>query len=357
MQDMSQLLQLTVDTASSDLHLITGQAPTLRTHGELVGVEGEGPLDSARAQELILSVLSSEQREFLEAHREIDLGYQFGEAGRFRVNVYYQRGLLGAAFRLIPATIRTLEELKLPPQLGDFIKYRQGLVLVTGPTGEGKSTTLAALIEEINATKASHILTIEDPIEFVYTPKKSIVSQREVNGDTLGWDMALRSALREDPDVVLVGELRDYETIASAVTVAETGHLVFATLHTSSAAQTIDRMIDVFPAHQQGQIRQQLAGSLQAVVSQRLLPAAGGGRIAALEIMLATPAVRNLIREGKTFQIDTVIQTSGGLGMTLMEGYLRDLVQRGAITDEVAREYSFRPDEYDRLTKGTSVST
>jgi twitching motility protein PilT len=255
---------------------------------------------------------------------------------------------------LIPTKVKSIEELQLPPIFHDLTEYRQGLVLLTGPTGEGKSTSLAAMIEEINLKRTDHILTIEDPIEFIYEPKKSFITQRELRQDTNSWDIALRSALREDPDVVLVGEMRDYETIAAALTVAETGHLVFATLHTNSAAQTVDRIIDVFPAHQQQQVRQQLAACLKAIVSQRLVPRSSGGRFAATEIMIATPAVRNLIREAKTHQIDNVIQTSTDAGMMMMENSLMQWVQKGIISMQRAREFAVRPDEFDRLSKGTA---
>jgi twitching motility protein PilT len=283
-------------------------------------------------------------------NKEVDFSFQFGQYGRFRVNVYHQKGLMSAALRLIPTKIKTIEELKLPQICHEFAKMRQGLVLVTGPTGHGKSSTLAAIIEEINQQRAENILTIEDPIEFVYTPGKSIISQRELHADTHSWDIALRSALREDPDVVLVGEMRDFETIAATLTVAETGHLVFATLHTNSASQSIDRIIDVFPAAQQGQIRSQLALSLQAVLSQRLIPSQKGGRVVATEIMLASTAVRNLIREGKAFQIDNVIQTSSEAGMISLESSLAEHVTSGALTIEKALEYTQRPDDLYKLT-------
>ena len=253
---------------------------------------------------------------------------------------------------MIHSNIKTPEQLRLPQIIHTFATLKQGFILVTGPTGHGKSSTLAAIIEEINQTRSDHIVTIEDPIEFIYTPKKSIISQREMKYDTHGWDIALRSALREDPDVVLVGEMRDYETIAAALTIAETGHLVFATLHTNSAAQTIDRIIDVFPEEQQQQVRQQLAGSLEAVISQRLIPAIPAGRIPATEILLATSAVRNLIREGKSHQIDNVIQTSGAIGMMTLENSLVSWVRAGAITLEMAKTYALRPGEVERLVHG-----
>lgn len=348
--NIHDMLQMVVDQQASDLHILTGVAPTLRVDGRLVPIEGTPALNPEQTQGLILPLMTKEQQDFVQVNKELDFGYQYKEFGRFRINVYNQEGSLAAAMRLIPSKIRTLEELQMPPIMQTFIQYKQGLVLVTGPTGEGKSTTLAAIMQAINQTRSEHILTIEDPIEFVYEPIKSIISQRELNSDTHSWELALRSALREDPDVVLVGEMRDYETIAAAITVAETGHLVFGTLHTATAAQTIDRIVDVFPGHQQPQIRQQLAAVLQAVVSQRLIPMQSGGRVAATEILLATPAIRNLIREQKTHQIDNAIQTSAEQGMSLIESSLLSLVQRGAITAEQARLYSFRPDTFDRLS-------
>lgn len=343
------ILDLVVQKQGSDVHIIPGMAPTLRIHGELMPVEGAPALTAEQAETLILPIMTKQQQEMVKVNKEHDFGYQYKDAGRFRVNVYHHKGMMSASLRLIPSKISSLEDLGMPPIFHDFTKYKQGLVLVTGPTGEGKSTTLAAMIDEINSTRGEHILTIEDPIEFVYTPKKSIISQREINNDTHGWDIALRSSLREDPDVVLVGEMRDYETIAAALTVAETGHLVFATLHTASAAQTIDRIIDVFPAAQQNQIRQQLAMTLQAVVSQRLLPQVSGGRVAAVEVMIALPSIKNLIRDQKTFQIDNVIQTSAERGMVLMETSLLQLVQRGVVAQDKALEYAFRPEEMRRI--------
>ncbi len=343
------MLQMVVDQKASDLHIVSGVPASIRSDGALLPIQGIPALTKDQVEGLVLPLMTNEQKDYVTVNKEIDFAYQFKDQGRFRVNVYTQRGSVAAALRLIPNKIKTLEELQMPPVLHTFSQYKQGLVLLTGPTGEGKSTTLAAVIQEINASRAEHILTIEDPIEFIYQPEKSVISQREVNSDTHGWDIALRSALREDPDVVLVGEMRDYETISAAITVAETGHLVFGTLHTATAGQTIDRIIDVFPAHQQSQIRQQLAAVLQAVVSQRLIPMSGGGRTAALEVMLATSAIRNLIREEKAFQIDNVIQTSGEQGMMLIETSLLQLVQRGAITTEMARSFAFRPEMYDRL--------
>lgn len=343
------LLQQLVDQKGSDIHLLVGSPPMFRVDGELLAVPELPVLDQAAAEALIMPLLSRDQQLELQNNKELDFGYQFQDKGRFRINVYLALGKLSAALRLIPPTIKTIEELGLPPILHEFGKLNQGLVLLTGPTGEGKSTTLAAIIDEINAQRNEHILTIEDPVEFVHLPKKSIVSHREVGQDTKEWTMALKSALREDPDVVLVGEMRDYETIAATVTIAETGHLVFATLHTSTAAQTIDRIIDVFPAAQQSQIRQQLAATLKVVVAQRLIPRANGGRVAAFEIMVVNDAIRNLIRESKTFQIDNVLQTSGDAGMVLIENYLLELLNQGIITREVAIATAFRPREMERL--------
>lgn len=352
---IQELLQLVVVKNASDLHLVVGMPPTLRIDGRLVAVDNQPVLVPDVAQQLVLALLSQTQREAFLQNKEIDFSFQFGDMGRFRVNAYYQRGSMAAALRLIPTKIKTLSELKLPALCTQLTSLRQGFILVTGPTGHGKSSTLAAMIEAINETRAEHILTIEDPIEFLYQPIKSVISQREVHGDTHSWEMALKSALREDPDVVLVGEMRDYETIAAALTVAETGHLVFATLHTNSAAQTIDRIIDVFPEHQQAQVRMQLSNVLEAVIAQRLIPAAAGGRVPANEILLATGAVKNTIREGKTHQIDNIIQTSGEVGMMSLEASLAAWVKTGAITFEVASEYALRPEELTRLVKGRAV--
>ncbi|HAV14786.1 MAG TPA: type IV pili twitching motility protein PilT [Candidatus Pacebacteria bacterium] len=343
--DIQTLLGYVVQQGASDLHLIASMPPTLRMHGVLMAIPQLPALSNEEMQNLIDPLLAPEQKEQLKVNMEVDLSYQYGKEGRFRINVYHQRGVLAAALRLIPSKIKTIEELHLPAICHELTKLRQGLVLIVGPTGHGKSSTLAAMIDEINQTRSENILTIEDPIEFVYPPAKSMVSQRELHADTHSWEVALKSALREDPDVVLVGEMRDYETIAATLTVAETGHLVFTTLHTNSAAQTIDRIIDVFPATQQAQVRSQLAMSLQAVVSQRLLPNLQGGRSVATEILVATSAVRNLIREGKAFQLDNVIQTSLEFGMMSLESSLAQLVQSGQITLEKAQEYAMKQDD------------
>ncbi len=347
MLDIKQMLAMSVARKASDLHLTLGSSPILRIDGALVAIPGEPTLTEDRLTELVGGVLGQSQKEVFSVNKEIDFSLGLAE-GRFRVNAYYEKGVPAAAFRTITAKIPTLEELGLPRVCRNFSQLRQGFVLVTGPTGHGKSTTLAAIIDEINTARAEHILTIEDPVEYLFVPKKSIISQREMHGDTHSWDVALRSALRQDPNVVLVGEMRDYETIAAALTVAETGHLVFATLHTNSAAQSIDRIVDVFPEHQQGQIRMQLAGTLEAVFSQRLLPANGGGRVVAYEVMLGTPAIKTTIREGKSHLIDNIILTSGELGMSTLEMSLAQLVREGKISMETALSYAFRPEDLSR---------
>jgi len=349
--EIEQLLNLVMQNNASDLHLMVGVPPMIRIDGSLSPVAGAQPLTAEQVQVLVLSLVSPEQKEMLLTNKEIDFSYQYQKV-RFRVNGYHEKGSLAAALRLIPEKIRTIEELKLPQVCHKFARLNRGFVLVTGPTGHGKSTTLAAIIEEINQNRSEHVVTIEDPIEFVYQPNKSIFSQREVHHDTLSWQVALKSVLREDPNVVLVGEMRDYETIAAALTIAETGHLVFATLHTNSAAQTVDRIIDVFPEHQQAQVRMQLAATLEAVFAQRLIPASGGGRVPVTEILLSTPAVRNTIREGKTHQIDNIIQTSGELGMATLETSLTYWVKSGVISLEEAQAHALRPEELARLVKG-----
>jgi twitching motility protein PilT len=349
---IKQLLKLVIDKQASDLHLIAGVAPSLRIDGRLLPVEGEPVLTAETAKDLILPLLTAQQRDLFLVNKEVDFSFEFGEFGRFRVNAYFQKGSAAAALRLLQRKIRTIEELNLPKVCHEIAKLRQGFVLVTGPTGHGKSTTLAAIIDEINKTRTEHILTIEDPLEYVFEPKKSLISQREMHGDTHSWQVALRSALREDPDVVLVGEMRDYETIAAALTVAETGHLVLATLHTNSAAQTVDRIVDVFPEHQQGQVRMQLANTIEAILSERLIPAIGKGRMPAIEILLGTMAVRTSIREGKTHLINNVIQTSGEAGMQSLEQDLARLVNSGQITLKIAQEYALSPKELMRLIKG-----
>ncbi|MEO8581856.1 MAG: type IV pilus twitching motility protein PilT [Patescibacteria group bacterium] len=348
---IAELLQLVLDKNASDLHLIVGSPPFLRVNGKLLKTDA-GPLTAAETQELIFSLLTPEQKQLFEQQKEFDFSYKFNKVSRFRVNAYTQLGTVAAALRFIPSTIQSIDELRLPQVFHDVTRLRQGLVLITGPTGEGKSTSLAAIIEEINQTRAEHIVTIEDPIEFVYSPVQSIISQREVHYDTMHWNIALNSVLREDPDVVLIGELRDLETIATALTIAETGHLVLATLHTNSAAQTVDRVIDVFPEHQQEQIRQQFAATIAAIFSQRLIPTHKDTRVAAVEVLMANPAIKNLIRESKSFQIDNVVQMSAEQGMISLEASLVNWVRTGLVDEEIARQYASRPSEFDRLIKG-----
>jgi len=349
MTDIKHLLKTMIDRQASDLHLLVGSPAYLRVDGILKPFDDGAALTRPIAKELIFPLLTQSQKDVFLVNKELDFSVELGNLGRFRVNVYWQKGTMAAALRLITSKIRTIQELKLPKICSQLAELKQGLVLVTGPTGHGKSTTLAAIIEQINQSRAEHILTIEDPIEYVYTPVKSIVSQREMHGDTHSWAVALRSALREDPNVVLVGEMRDFETIAAALTVAETGHLVLATLHTNNAAQTIDRIVDVFPEHQQGQIRVQLANTLTAVLSQRLIPAIGGGRVAAMEILLGTTAVKTSIREGKSHMIGNVIQTSAELGMQSLEQDLAHLVKSKTIELSVGSDYALSPLEFNRL--------
>lgn len=349
--DLKIFLQNVIDSKASDLHLIAGLPPTLRVNGELAPIPSAGILTAEQISELLKQVLVAEQLERLIVNKEVDFSLNFSEKGRFRVNAYTQKGTLAAAFRLIPLEIPDIDSLGLPKILHAFTTLRQGLVLVTGPTGHGKSTTLAAMLNEVNRTRASHIVTIEDPVEFIFRPQKSIISQREMRNDTHSWEIALRSALREDPDIVLVGEMRDYETIAAALTVAETGHLVFATLHTNSAAQSIDRIVDVFPDEQQKQIRLQLSNTLEAVFSQRLIASTTNSRVVAYEVMLGTTAIKTAIREGKTHQIESILETSQEAGMVTIEHSLASLVRQGLITMEVAQSWSLRPEELARLIR------
>ena len=346
------LLEACIKHGASDLHIQVGLPPILRIDGSLVPIPNTPILTTEIVDTLIFSTLDSMQRETLAKDKEFDYSFAFGEIARFRVNAFNEKGHLAAAFRLIPTKMPTIEELGIPQVISGFADYPRGLVLVTGPTGSGKSTTLAAIINKINSEKSVHILTIEDPIEFTHKSKRSLVAQREVHYDTYSFSRALKSALREDPDVVLLGEMRDLETISAAITIAETGHLVFATLHTNSAAQSVDRMIDVFPAEQQPQIRSQLAGILMAVCSQRLVPAIGGGRVCAAEIMVANTAIRSIIREGKTHQLDTAIQTGASEGMQTMDRTLAKLVQQGTVTYDSAREYAVDVREFERIVKG-----
>jgi twitching motility protein PilT len=339
------LLEQMVAHNASDLHLTVGSHPALRVRGHLERLDAFPVMTADLTRQLLYRIISSEQQKRLEIDRQLDLSYSIPGLARFRVNIYSQRESLAGAFRLIPAELKSLEELGLPTSLYDLCNKPRGLVLVTGPTGSGKSTTLAALIDEINRKRADHIITIEDPIEFLHRHKRCIVNQRELGPDATTFAEALRGALRQDPDVILLGEMRDLETISTALTAAETGHLVFATLHTQDAASTVDRVIDVFPAGQQGQIRTQLAGTLEGVVAQTLLPTADGqGRAAAVEILTPDDAVRNLVRQAKIEQVYSIMQTGGAKGMQTMEQSLSELVLRGVITEESAVNRSSRPE-------------
>jgi twitching motility protein PilT len=346
------LLEEVIKKKASDLHLQVGLPPMLRVDGALTPSALGSVLTEEMVETLIFAILDEDQKQILLKDKDFDFSFAFGDLGRFRVNAYHERGNLAAALRLIPNEILSIEQLGLPQIVNKLAEYPRGLVLVTGPTGSGKSTTLAAMISKINSERSEHIITIEDPIEYTHRSHKSVIVQREVHYDTYSFSAALRSALREDPDVVLIGEMRDLETIASAITIAETGHLVLATLHTNSAAQSIDRMIDVFPPHQQPQIRSQLANILQAIVCQRLIPAIGGGRVAAAEVLVATSAVRNIIREGKTHQLEAVIQTGAEFGMQSMDRTLVNLIHAGSITYDEARNFAVDLDELDRLMRG-----
>src|ERR1700759_1089926 len=348
--DFADLLMEVVNRRASDLHLSSGAHPTVRVRGRLTPL-GEYPkLSSSDPREIIYSILTGDQRQRLETNWQLDFAYSIPGHARFRVNAYFQRGAIGAAFRLIPFNLSSIDELGLPAAVHEFTRKPRGFVLVTGPTGSGKSTSLAAMIDAINSTRDEHIMTIEDPIEFLHGHKKCLVNQRELGSD------ALRAALREDPDVILVGEMRDLDTISTALTAAETGHLVFATLHTQDTAQTIDRIIDVFPAHQQGQVRVQLSVALQGIMTQQLLPNAdGSGRVVATEILVPNPAVRNLIREGKTHQIYSVLQTSSAAGVQTMDASLSQLVREGKISQKLAEARSTTPEELRRLLGAPSL--
>lgn len=349
---IEQYLEEVIRRDASDVHIQVGLPAMLRIDGSLSPVRDAPVLTAENIDDIIFSLLDEEQKEIYIHDKEIDFSFSYGELGRFRVNAFHEKGNPAGAFRLIPNKIRTVEELGLPEVMNKMTEYPRGLVLVTGPTGSGKSTTLAAMLDRVNRERAQHIITIEDPIEYQHHHKKSIVVQREVHFDTPSFSSALRSALREDPDVVLIGEMRDLETISTAITVAETGHLVFATLHTNSAAQSIDRMIDVFPPHQQQQVRVQLSGILMGIVAQRLVPVIGGGRVAAAEILVVTPAVRNIIREGKTHQLDGVIQTGGEYGMQSMDSTLVKLIHDGKISYEEAKNFAVDLEELDREMRG-----
>jgi len=354
--DFADLLLEVLERRASDLHISAGAPPTVRVRGRLDQLEGYPILTPTDTREIIYSILSNDQRQRLETDWQIDFAYQVPGRARFRVNAYFQRTAVGAAFRMIPFELSSIDKLGLPPVIHEFTRKPRGFVLVTGPTGSGKSTSLAAMIDSINSTREEHILTIEDPIEFLHTHKRCIVNQRELGADARSFSEALKAALRQDPDVILVGEMRDLETISTALTAAETGHLVFATLHTQDTAQTIDRVIDVFPPHQQQQVRVMMSVVLQGIMTQQLLPTAdGSGRCCATEVLVPTPAIRNLIREGKTHQIYSALQTGGATGMQTMDASLASLVRQGKITRALAEQRSTTPEELRRLM-GVSVA-
>lgn len=348
-QKLKDLLLLAAKQGASDVHLGVGKRPNFRMDGNLIPLIKEPILDPQTVEGFIDALLRPEQKEKLLKYKEIDFGYSLEDRARFRCNIYYQKGTLAVAMRLIPAKIRTIEELNLPPVIREFIRPAQGFILAVGPAGHGKSTTLAALVDEINHKKMGHIITVEDPIEYLFTPDRALIDQREVGVDAITFHRALRSILRQDPDVIMIGEMRDRESIQTALTAAETGHLVFSTLHTNSAAQTIDRIIDTFPADQQSQIRSQLASTLVGIVSERLMPRIEGGRIPACEVMITNPAIKNLIRENKIYQIDLVIETSIQEGMVSLNRALVDLVRRHEITVESAEYYSLNAKELRAL--------
>jgi twitching motility protein PilT len=356
--DFADVITRMTEERASDVHLSPGFPPAIRVRGRIIPVDGYAPLTPQETRDTVYSLLNDDQRKRFESRKQLDLAYAVPGVARFRVNCFFQRGSISAAFRRIPHEIPKLQELGLPAVLEEFTRKPRGFVLITGPTGSGKSTSLAAMIDIINRQREEHILTIEDPIEFLHSHQSCIVNQREIGADAEDFSLALKSALREDPDVILVGEMRDLETMSTALTAAETGHLVFATLHTQSTAQTVDRIIDIFPAGQQAQVRMQLSIALQGIVTQQLLPTAdGSGRVVACEVLVPTPAVRNLIREGKTHQIYSAIQTSGSLGMQTMDAHLAQLVRMGRITRKLAEQRASVPEELKRLlgNVGTEV--
>jgi twitching motility protein PilT len=355
--DFADLLMEVVSRRASDLHISAGAPPTVRVRGRLTRLEGYPILSETETREIVYSILTGDQRQRLETNWQLDFAYAIPGQARFRVNAYYQRGAVGAAFRLIPFDLTSIDALGLPKAVHEFTRKPRGFVLVTGPTGSGKSTSLAAMIDQINATREEHILTIEDPIEFLHGHKKCLVNQRELGSDAQSFAEALKAALRQDPDVILVGEMRDIETISTALTAAETGHLVFATLHTQDTAQTVDRIIDVFPPSQQGQVRMQLSIALQGIMTQQLLPTAdGSGRVVACEVLVPNAAVRNLIREGKTHQIYSVLQTGAAHGMQTMDAALAQLIRSGKVSQQLAESRSSAPEELRRLLGGEAMA-
>jgi twitching motility protein PilT len=354
--DFSEVLRQMVESRASDVHITPGVPPMIRDKGRIRQMEGFPVLNTQQTREVVYGILNDDQRKRFEVEQQLDFAYAIPRVARFRVNCFFQRGAVSAAFRLIPHEIPALDSLGVPPVLRELTQKPRGFVLVTGPTGSGKSTTLAAMIDAINVEREDHILTIEDPIEFLHRHKNSIVNQREIGSDAPDFGRGLRAALRQDPDVILVGEMRDLETVSTALTAAETGHLVFATLHTQSTAQTVDRVIDVFPPEQQAQVRTQLSIALQGIVTQQLLPTSDGrGRIVACEVLIPTPAIRNLIREGKTHQIYAAVQTSGATGMQTMDADLARLVRSGKIGRQLAEQRASVPEELGRLLGGAPV--
>ncbi|MFH1601382.1 MAG: PilT/PilU family type 4a pilus ATPase [Candidatus Shapirobacteria bacterium] len=343
---LDKLLELTINNMASDLHLVAGYPPVVRVYGELYPLANEPAIEEERLGRLIELLLSQRKERFLK-EKEVDFSFIHSD-GQFRVNVYFQQGQASASLRYLAGEVPSLNKLGLPSLLSQVVNWRQGLVLITGPTGHGKSTTVASLLEEINSSRRAHIISVEDPIEYRFRPNKSIISQREVGADTKDWSRALRSSLRQDPDVVFIGEMRDLETIGAALTIAETGHLVFSTLHTNSAAETVDRIIDVFPGSAKQQVTSQLAAVLGMVISQRLVPGLRPGRVPALEILINNPAVKNAIREGKSYMIDNIIQTSNDTGMVLLEKSLIQLVKENKIAAETARDFAIRKSELNR---------
>lgn len=347
--NVSQLLENIVNMGASDLHLTVGSRPMVRVNTALSPLPDSEPLTMEDVEYFLSQILSKNQKDILDVNKEVDLSVALSNKVRFRVNSFYQKGYPSVALRVIPLVIPNLEELNLPPIVASLCELRQGLIIVTGPTGHGKSTTIAAMIDRINETRAEHIITIEDPIEYIFANKNSFIQQREMYLDTHSWEVALRSILRQDPNVVFIGEMRDYESMASAISIAETGHLVFTSLHTNSAAQSVDRIVDFFPENQQSQIRVQLSQIIEAIVSQRLLPSPSKGMVPAVEVMLATTGIQNLIREGKTHQLNNMISTGGNLGMITLESSLAELVKKGDIELVDAVKYALNPDEVRRL--------
>jgi twitching motility protein PilT len=355
--DFAEVLTRMAEERASDVHLSPGFPPAIRVKGKIKPLPEYGPLSAQATRDTVYGLLNDDQRKRFESNKQLDMAYAVPGVARFRVNTFFQRGAISAAFRRIPHEIPALEALNLPPVLRDFTQKPRGFVLVTGPTGSGKSTTLASMIDIINQEREEHILTIEDPIEFLHTHKRCVVNQREIGADADDFALALKSALREDPDVILVGEMRDLETMATALTAAETGHLVFATLHTQSTAQTVERIVDVFPPEQQKQVRMQLSVALQGIITQQLLPTADGtGRVVGCEILMPSPAVRNLIREGKSHQIYSAIQTSGNIGMQTMDAHLAQLVRMGRIDRQLAEQRASVPEELRRLLGGAGAA-